>query len=197
MSLVSRGSLGLDLSDQAWWDSSSECGTEEMNSDEDTVSESSSESSVSILQSTSRQSVCTACALRVHCVRTAWALRAHCVHIAVKPTPCHLCITLQSNKANRTHIEPPPTRYFDVPVNISFIVVEYHYAVAITVTLVSAIVITYFIIEELSVHSRRTTLIPNRNIRRRSRHKITYPYYIPKAVHGHRYLINMACVPGI
>ena len=133
----------------------------------------------------------------LHCVRTAWALRAHCVHIAVKPTPCHLCITLQSNKANRTHIEPPPTRYFDVPVNISFIVVEYHYAVAITVTLVSAIVITYFIIEELSVHSRRTTLIPNRNIRRRSRHKITYPYYIPKVVHGHRYLINMACVFGI
>ena len=74
-------------------------------------------------------------ALRVHCVRTALALRAHCVHIAVKPTPCHLCITLQSNKANRTHIEPLPTRYFDVPVNISFSVVEYHYAVATTVTL--------------------------------------------------------------
>ena len=139
----------------------------------------------------------TACALRAHCVGTACALRAHCVHIAVKPTPCHLCITLQSNKAHRTHIEPPPTQYFDVPVNISFIVVEYHYAVAITVTLVSAIVITYFIIEEVSVHSRRTTLIPNRNIRRRSRHKITYPYYIPKVVHGHRYLINMACVLGI
>ena len=81
----------------------------------------------------------------LHCVRTAWALRAHCVHIAVKPTPCHLCMTLQSNKANRTHIEPLPTRYFDVPVNISFSVVEYHYAVATTVTLVSAIVITYFI----------------------------------------------------
>ena len=82
-----------------------------------------------------RQSVCTACALRVHCVRTALALRAHCVHIAVNPTPCHLCIILQSNKANRTHIEPLPTRYFDVPVNISFSVVEYHYAVATTVTL--------------------------------------------------------------
>ena len=103
----------------------------------------------------------------------------HCVHIASKPTPCHFCITLQSNKANRTHIEPLPTRYFDVPVNISFSVVEYHYAVATTVTLVSAIVITYFIIKELSVHSRRTTLIPNRNIRRLSRHKITYPYYPP------------------
>ena len=88
-------------------------------------------------------------ALRAHCVCTACALRAHCVHIAAKPTPCHLCITLQSNKANRTHIEPLPTRYVDVPVNISFSVVEYHYAV----TLVSAIVITYFIIKELSVHS--------------------------------------------
>ena len=142
------------------------------------------------------QSVCTTCALRVHCVRTTWALCAHCVHIAVKPTPCHLCITVQSNKANGTHIEPLPTRYFDVPVNISFSVVEYHYAVATTVTLVSAIVITYFIFKELSVHSRRTTLIPNRNIRRLSRHKITYPYYIPKVVHGHRYLINMACVLG-
>ena len=94
---------------------------------------------------TPRQSVCTACALRVHCVRTAWALRAHCVHIAVKPTPCHLCMTLQSNKANKTHIEPLPTRHFDVPVNISCSVVEYHYAVATTVTLVSAIVITNFI----------------------------------------------------
>ena len=114
-------------------------------------------------------------ALRVHCVRTAWALRAHCVHIAVKPTPCHLCITLQSNKANRTHIEPLPTRYFDVLVNISFSDVEYHYAVATTVTLVSAIVINYFILKELSVHSRRTTLIPNRNIRRLSRHKISCP----------------------
>ena len=113
-------------------------------------------------------------ALRAHCVCTACALRAHCVHIAVKPTP-YLCITLQSNKANRTHIEPLPTRYFDVPVNISFSVVEYHYAVATTVTLVSAIVITYFIIKELSVHSRRTTLMPIRNIRRLSRHKITYP----------------------
>ena len=133
----------------------------------------------------------------LHCVRTACALRAHCVHIAVKPTPCHLCITLQSNKANRTHIEPLPTRYFDVLVNISFSVVEYHYAVATTVTLVSAIVITYFIIKELSVHSRRTTLIPNRNICRLSRHKISCPYYIPKVVHGHRYLINMACVLGI
>ena len=133
-------------------------------------------------------------ALRAHCVCTACALRGHCVHIAVKPTPCHLCITLQSNKANRTHIEPLPNRYFDVLVNSSFSVVEYHYAVAITVTLVSAIVITYFIIKELAVHSRRTTLIPNRNIRRRSRHKITYPYYIPKVVHGHRYLINMARV---
>ena len=92
-------------------------------------------------------------ALRAHCVCTAWALRAHCMHIAAKPTPCHLCITLQSNKANRTHIEPLPTRYVDVPVNISFSVVEYHYAVATTVTLVSAIVITYFIIKELSVHS--------------------------------------------
>ena len=84
-------------------------------------------------------------ALRAHCVCTACALRAHCVHIAVKPTPCHLCMTLQSNKANRTHIEPLPTRHFDVPVNISCSVVEYHYAVATTVTLVSAIVITYFI----------------------------------------------------
>ena len=143
------------------------------------------------------QSVCTACALRVHCVRTAWALRAHCVHIAVKPTPCHLCITLQSNKANKTHIEPLPTRYFDVLVNISFSDVEYHYAVETIVTLVSAIVINYFILKELSVHSRRTTLIPNRNIRRLSRHKISCPYYIPKVVHGHRYLINMACVLGI
>ena len=45
-----RLGAGRDLSDQAWWDSSSECGTEEMNSDEDTVSE----SSVSVLRSTSK-----------------------------------------------------------------------------------------------------------------------------------------------
>ena len=42
--------------------------------------------------------------------------------------------------------------------------------------LVSAIVLAHFIIKELSVCSRRTTLIPNRNIRRHSKHKITYPY---------------------
>ena len=41
---------GTDLSDQAWWDSSSECGTEEMTSDEDTASE----SSVSLLKGRSK-----------------------------------------------------------------------------------------------------------------------------------------------
>ena len=38
----------------------------------------------------------------------------HRVHVAVKPPPCHLCITRQSHKANRTHIEPLPAWYLDV-----------------------------------------------------------------------------------
>ena len=56
---------------------------------------------------------------------------------------------------------------------------------------------TYFKIEELPMCSRRTTLIPNHNIRQGSQSKVTYPYYIPKIVHSHRYLINMAYVLGI
>ena len=49
----------------------------------------------------------------------------------------------------------------------------------------------------LSMCSRRTTLIPNHNICRGSRYKAAYPYYIPKIVHGHGYLTNMACILGI
>ena len=63
--------------------------------------------------------------------------------------------------------------------------------------LVSAIVSTYFIMKELVVCSGRTTLIPNRNIRRWSLHKIAYPYYIPKVVNSHRYIVNMAYALGI
>ena len=60
-----------------------------------------------------------------------------------------------------------------------------------------AIMSTYFKIEELSIRSRRTTLIPNHNIRRGSWHKVAYPYSIPKIVQSHGYLIYMACVLGI
>ena len=42
-----------------------------------------------------------------------FALRAHCT----ETLPCHLCVTLRSNKANRIHIEPLPNWYFDVLVN--------------------------------------------------------------------------------
>ena len=52
------------------------------------------------------------------------AMFLHCVHIAVK-TPHATCITRRSNKANKIHIEPLPTSYFDVPMNISISVVEY------------------------------------------------------------------------
>ena len=37
-------------------------------------------------------------------------------------------------------------------------------------------------------------MIPNRNLCRCSRHKITHPYYIPKVVNGQCYQ-NIACVP--
>ena len=68
---------------------------------------------------------------------------------------------------------------------------------SVTAALIGAIMCTYFKMEELSMCSRRSTLIPNHNIRRGSRYKVTYPYYIPKVVHSHGYLINMACVLGI
>ena len=56
---------------------------------------------------------------------------------------------------------------------------------------------TDFKIEKQSMCSRRTTLIPNHNISGRSGHKVTYPYYIPEIVHGHGYLIHVACVLGL
>ena len=62
--------------------------------------------------------------------------------------------------------------------------------------LIGAIMSIYFKIKELPMCSQRTTLIPNHNTRRGSRHKVAYPNYIPKIVHGHRYLKNMACVIG-
>ena len=63
--------------------------------------------------------------------------------------------------------------------------------------LIGAVMRTYFKIEKLPMCSRRTTLIPNHNICGGSRRKVAYPYYIPKIVHSHGYLINMACVLGI
>ena len=56
---------------------------------------------------------------------------------------------------------------------------------------------TYFKTEKLLRCSRRTTLIPNHNIHGGSQHNVTYPYYIPKIVHSHGYVINMACILGI
>ena len=67
----------------------------------------------------------------------------------------------------------------------------------VQVTLIGATMRTYFKIEELPMCSRRTTLIPNHNIRRGLWHKDTYPYYIPKIVHGQSYLTNMGCVLGV
>ena len=63
--------------------------------------------------------------------------------------------------------------------------------------LIGTIMCTYFKIKELPMWAQRTVLIPNHYIRRGSRHKVTYPYYIPKIVHSHGNLINMACVFGI
>ena len=63
--------------------------------------------------------------------------------------------------------------------------------------LIGAVMHTYFKIEKLPMCSRRTTLIPNHNICGGSQQNVTYPYYIPKIVHSHCYLINMACVLGI
>ena len=68
---------------------------------------------------------------------------------------------------------------------------------SVQAALIGAIMRTYFKIEKLPMCSRRTTLIPNHNIRGGSRHKVTHPYHIPKIVHGHGYLTNMACVLGI
>ena len=65
---------------------------------------------------------------------------------------------------------------------------------ATTIALVIAIMITYFIIKELSVLSRRTMLIPNRNMRRRPPRIRSH---IRTIFHGHRYLINTAYVPRI
>ena len=62
--------------------------------------------------------------------------------------------------------------------------------------LIGAVMRTYFKIEKLPMCLRRTTLIPNNNIRGGSWRKVTYPYYIPKIVHSHGYLINMARVLG-
>ena len=53
----------------------------------------------------------------------------HCVRAAVNP-PMPPLITRQSNKANRIDIEPRPTWFFDVPMNISISFEEYNYAVA-------------------------------------------------------------------
>ena len=68
-------------------------------------------------------SLCSLELCNVRVVHNLWqcgALRALC-----SDTPqCHLCSTWQSNKANMTHIDPLPTRYFDVPMNISSTVVE-------------------------------------------------------------------------
>ena len=66
--------------------------------------------------------------------------------------------------------------------------------------LIGAIMCTYFKSEKLSMCSQRTTLTPNHNIDIMpggSWHKVAYPYYIPKIVHSHGYLINMACILGI
>ena len=63
--------------------------------------------------------------------------------------------------------------------------------------LIGAVMHTYFKIEKLPGCLQRTTLIPNHNIRGGYQHRVTYPYYIPKIVHSHRYLINMACILGI
>ena len=63
--------------------------------------------------------------------------------------------------------------------------------------LIGAVMRTYFKIEKLPMCSRTTTLISNHNIRGGSRHTVTYPYYIPRIVHSHGYLRNMACVLGI
>ena len=63
--------------------------------------------------------------------------------------------------------------------------------------LIGAVMCTYFKFEKRPMCSQRTTLIPNHNIRGGSQHKVTYTYYIPKIVHSHGYLINMACVLGI
>ena len=45
--------------------------------------------------------------------------------------------------------------------------------------LIGAVMRTYSKIEKPSMCLRRTTLIPNHNIHRDSRHKVAYPYYIP------------------
>ena len=51
------------------------------------------------------------------------------------------------------------------------------------VALIGAVMHTYFKIEKLSMCSQKTTLIPNHNIHGGSRHKVAFPYYIPKIVH--------------
>ena len=63
--------------------------------------------------------------------------------------------------------------------------------------LLGAVMRTYLKIEKLPMCSRRTMLIPNHNIRGGSQLKVTYPYYIPRIVQSHSYLINMARVLGI
>ena len=67
----------------------------------------------------------------------------------------------------------------------------------VQVSLIGAVMHTYFKIEKLPMCSQRTMLIPNHNIRGGSGHKVTYPYYISKIVHSHGYLMNVECVPGI
>ena len=63
--------------------------------------------------------------------------------------------------------------------------------------LIGAVMATHLKIKELSMCSRRTTLIPNHNLGGGSGHKVTYTYYIPQIVHRHGYHINLACVLGI
>ena len=60
--------------------------------------------------------------------------------------------------------------------------------------LIGAVMRIYFKIKKLPMCSRRTTLIPNHNIRGGCRHKVTYPYYISKIAHSHSYLITIACI---
>ena len=56
---------------------------------------------------------------------------------------------------------------------------------SVQAALIGAVILTYYKIEKQPMCSRRTMLIPNHNIRGGSRHKVAYPYYIPKIIHSH------------
>ena len=78
-------------------------------------------------------------------------------------------------------MDPLPTWYFDVPMNISITVIEYNYVVAYNDRTCLRGKCHTFIHHLDSGHTTE-------KIRLHSRHEITSPYSIPKVVHDHRFL---------